>query len=152
MNALLQLLRVIGRSSGGAQRRFRDQQGFTLVEIMIVVALIALLAAIAMPAFLRARKRAQATHIIEDLRMIDAAIDQYALENNKAPTQSISWPDIKAYLKNGSRLYNTTATDVLGNYFIHGVIDQGVSLSRVTFDSLSDVAPLDFWSPYGVEP
>src|SRR5262245_30639542 len=55
--------------------------GFTLVEIMIVVAIIALLAAIAVPGFLRARKRSQASRILNDLRLIDAACDQYAIEN-----------------------------------------------------------------------
>ena len=54
--------------------------GFTLVEIMIVVAIIALLAAIAVPGFLRARKRSQASKILNDLRMIDSAVDQYAIE------------------------------------------------------------------------
>ena len=58
--------------------------GFTLVEIMIVVAIIALLAAIAVPGFLRARKRSQASKILNDLRLIDAAVDQYAIETNKA--------------------------------------------------------------------
>ena len=50
---------------------------------MIVVAIIALLAAIAVPGFLRARKRSQASKIINDLRMIDAAVDQYAIESGK---------------------------------------------------------------------
>ena len=58
--------------------------GFTLVEIMIVVAIIALLAAIAVPGFLRARKRSQASRILNDLRLIDAAVDQYAIETNRA--------------------------------------------------------------------
>ena len=44
---------------------------------MIVVAIIALLAAIAVPGFLRARKRSQARRVLNDLRMIDAAVDQY---------------------------------------------------------------------------
>ena len=61
----------------------RKNRGFTLVEIMIVVAIIALLAAIAVPGFLRARKRAQGTTIKNDLRLIDAAKDQYAIEFNK---------------------------------------------------------------------
>src|SRR5690349_13370701 len=80
--------------------------GFTLVEIMIVVAIIAMLAAIAVPNFLRARKRAQATRVLEDLRMIDSAIDQYAIETNKTTGASVNWNDIKAYLKTGSALYN----------------------------------------------
>ena len=58
--------------------------GFTLVEIMIVVAIIALLAAIAVPGFLRARKRSQASRVLNDLRLIDAAVDQYAIENNRS--------------------------------------------------------------------
>ena len=66
------------------QKLNKNRGGFTLVEIMIVVAIIALLAAIAVPNFLRARKRSQATRILEDLRIIDSAIDQYAIENNKS--------------------------------------------------------------------
>ena len=62
----------------------KKRAGFTLVEIMIVVAIIALLAAIAVPNLLRARKRSQATRVLEDLRLIDSAIDQYAIESNRA--------------------------------------------------------------------
>ena len=68
----------------------RKHAGFTLVEIMIVVAIIALLAAIAVPGFLRARKRSQASKILNDLRMIDAAVDQYAIETNRT-TQRPGW-------------------------------------------------------------
>ena len=64
--------------------------GFTLVEIMIVVAIIALLAAIAVPGFLRARKRSQASRIINDLRLIDSAVDQYAIETNKASGAAVT--------------------------------------------------------------
>jgi prepilin-type N-terminal cleavage/methylation domain-containing protein len=59
-----------------------NRGGFTLVEIMIVVAIIALLAAIAVPGFLRARKRSQATAILNDARVIGGAVDQYAIENS----------------------------------------------------------------------
>ena len=62
--------------------------GFTLVEIMIVVAIIALLAAIAVPGFLRARKRSQASKILNDLRLISSAMDQYAIETNKKTQRS----------------------------------------------------------------
>ena len=67
--------------------------GFTLVEIMIVVAIIALLAAIAVPGFLRARKRSQATRVLNDLRMIDAAVDQYAIETNRATGGTVAIAD-----------------------------------------------------------
>src|SRR3954467_11014701 len=81
------------------------RSGFTLVEIMIVVAIIALLAAIAVPSFLRARKRSQATATLETLRMIDGAKDQYAVENGKGPSITPSATDMAPYVKSGSKLY-----------------------------------------------
>ena len=73
------------------------RQAFTLVEIMIVVAIIALLASIAVPGFLRARKRSQASRIINDLRLIDSAVDMYAIENNKSsgnPVNVADWNEV----------------------------------------------------------
>src|ERR1700690_2118277 len=99
------------------QKLNKSRGGFPLVEIMIVVAIIALLAAIAVPNFLRARKRSQATRILEDLRMIDAAIDQYAIETNKGTGTAVNWTDVQAYLKKGSALYNSNHADLLGNDF-----------------------------------
>ena len=87
----------------------RKHAGFTLVEIMIVVAIIALLAAIAVPGFLRARKRSQASKILNDLRMIDAACDQYAIETNRTTGNTVGVTDWTKYLKQGSILYNTGA-------------------------------------------
>src|SRR3954467_13490469 len=87
--------------------------GFTLVEIMIVVAIIALLAAIAVPGFLRARKRSQASRILNDLRLIDSAVDQYAIETKKASGAPFVVTDWTNYLKKGSVLYNTGA-DLFG--------------------------------------
>ena len=127
-----------------------SSKGFTLVEIMIVVAIIALLAAIAVPNFLRARKRSQATRILEDLRIIDSAIDQYAIENNKSGGASTNWTDIMGYLKKGSVLYNSSGTDLLGNQYSGGSfsVDFLPKLSSTSFSKLSDVAPSDFWSPF----
>ena len=131
------------------QKLNKNRGGFTLVEIMIVVAIIALLAAIAVPNFLRARKRSQATRILEDLRMIDSALDQYAIETNKTTGATAIWTDIKAYLKVGSTLYNSTGTDLLGNSFgANFTVDTIPKVPTATFESLSDVAPNDFWSPF----
>jgi len=130
------------------QKLNKNRGGFTLVEIMIVVAIIALLAAIAVPNFLRARKRSQATRILEDLRIIDSAIDQYAIETNKAGGATVTWTDIKAYLKTGSMLYNSAGVDMLGTTFGSFSVDGLPKLSSTTFGKLSDVAPSDFWSPF----
>ncbi|PYI74587.1 MAG: prepilin-type cleavage/methylation domain-containing protein [Verrucomicrobia bacterium] len=89
--------------------------GFTLVEIMIVVAIIALLAAIAVPGFLRARKRSQASRILNDLRMIDAATDQYAIETNRTSGNTVGTADWTNYLKKGSTLY-LSGNSILGHH------------------------------------
>ena len=88
--------------------------GFTLVEIMIVVAIIALLAAIAVPGFLRARKRSQASRILNDLRLIDGAVDQYAIETGRTTGFAVDTADWTNYVKKNAILYNT-ARDILGN-------------------------------------
>ena len=105
--------------------------GFTLVEIMIVVAIIALLAAIAVPNFLRARKRSQATRILEDLRIIDSAIDQYAIENNKSGGQNVAWADIQSYLKKGSIIYNSGGMDMFGALYVGFSVDSIPKLRSV---------------------
>ena len=64
------------------------KSGFTLVEIMIVVAIIGLLAAIAIPNFVRARETARKNACIGNLRQIESAKEQWALENKKAATET----------------------------------------------------------------
>ncbi len=137
--------------------------GFTLVEIMIVVAIIALLAAIAVPNFLRSRKRSQATMILEELRAISGAVDQYAIDTNRTSGFQLTAPDIQPYLKTGTRLSNDARFDPNGWYYgclapdggpgiqAGFIVDGAPSFSVLTFNALSDVAPAAFWSPYGIQ-
>ena len=121
--------------------------GFTLVEIMIVVAIIALLAAIAVPGFLRARKRSQASRIINDLRLIDSAVDQYAIETNKKSGDTVAVTDWTNYLKKGTNLY-TTGNDILGASYGPQKVDSLPSVPTTSKNALSDVTDATFWSPY----
>jgi prepilin-type N-terminal cleavage/methylation domain-containing protein len=122
--------------------------GFTLVEIMIVVAIIALLAAIAVPGFLRARKRSQASRILNDLRMIDAAVDQYAIETNRTTGAAVAIIDWTNYLKKGTQLYNT-GNSLLGSAYGAQSVDSIPQVPTSDYNALSDVAGVGFWSPYG---
>lgn len=132
------------------------RSGFTLVEIMIVVAIIALLAAMAVPSFLRARKRSQATSTLETCRMIDGAKDQYALENNKSSSTTPAPADLAPYVKSGTKLYTTliggsAPLDALGAAITVGPIDTAPAVAAATKTALADALganPADFWGAY----
>jgi len=81
-------------------RKARAERGFTLVEIMIVVLIIGILLAIAVPNFVRARESSRARACVSNLKQIDAAKEQYAMDNN---------------LSNGAALPNGMQ-DLVGTY------------------------------------
>ena len=84
------------------KKNMSRKAGFTLVEIMIVVAIIGLLAAIAIPNFVKARKTSQVNACLNNLRQIDGAKQQWALENGKAGTDTPGDTDIAPYLGRGA--------------------------------------------------
>jgi prepilin-type N-terminal cleavage/methylation domain-containing protein len=128
----------------------RNTGGFTLVEIMIVIVIIGMLAALAVPGWFRARKRSQAGRILEDLVQLDHAIDQYAMENAKPTGANPNFTDLKNYVKNGTVLYST-GEDLFGDSYGPFTVDSIVQVPLPAFVSLSDVAPAVFWSPFTVQ-
>ncbi len=129
--------------------KHQDNGAFTLVEIMIVVAIIGLLAAIAVPSFIRARQRAQASTILSEARQLDAGKDQYALENSKTGTAAVSFSDLTPYLKAGSKLAGAGGSDALGNAFVIGDVSSRLQVSATTQSSLSAATNGGtFWGPY----
>lgn len=91
------------------------KKGFTLVEIMIVVAIIGLLAAIAIPNFIKARETSQTNACIENLRQIDSAKQQWAIEEKKTSTDTPTSGDLDDYIKGG---YASLACPASGTYTI----------------------------------
>ena len=113
----------------------------------MVIGIITLLASIAIPSYQRARRRSQASHVLEDLRALDSAIDQYAIEFNKAGGASVTFTDLQKYLKTNSGLYSSGA-DILGHPFGPFSVDSLPLINTQTYNALSDVADAAFWSPY----
>jgi len=79
--------------------RASRKAGFTLVEIMIVVAIIGLLAAIAIPNFVKARTTSQQNACINNLRQYDGAVQQWALENKKQSSDTYGMTSLMPYIK-----------------------------------------------------
>ncbi len=79
--------------------RKKGPLGFTLIEIMIVVSLVGLLATIATPTWVRARTQSQTQTCLNNLKQVDGAKQQWALDYKSAPTITPDFTDISGYLK-----------------------------------------------------
>jgi prepilin-type N-terminal cleavage/methylation domain-containing protein len=116
--------------------RTSNKQGFTLVEIMIVVAIIGLLAAIAIPNFVRARTQSQKNACINNLRQIDSAVQTWALENKQAANATVGFSDISGYLKN-SVVCPAGGTTFADSYTLNGVTNKP-TCQKVSDHKLAD--------------
>ncbi len=128
-----------------------NQQGFTMVELMIVVSIITLLAALAISSFYRARQRTQATITLNGVRLLDDAIDQWTFEYGVANSATITLASLAPYIKSGSSyeealLAGNSPTDALGNAYLFGNVGPGqVTVNSATKNALSGVID---WGPY----
>src|SRR5438874_9262010 len=103
---------------------------FTLVEIMIVVAIIGLLAAIAIPNFVRARTTSQQNACINNLRQLDGAVQQYALENKLSSSSTYTLANLYPYIK-------LTSTGALPGCPAGGSYSPGASVTNVPTCNIS---------------
>jgi type IV pilus assembly protein PilA len=99
------------------KQRFNSRQGFTLVEIMIVVVIIGLLAAMAIPAFQKVRVASQDKAVLNNARQMAAAADQYYLENGATFAALASLVGATNYVK----ALNTVASETYPDGYTQGV-------------------------------
>ena len=113
-----------------------QRHAFTLLEIMIVVAIIGLLAALMIPGFIRDRSQSQGRRIVNDARIIDAAINGWAIENGISDGTTVDLVGAATYVKTGV----ISTTDILGNpYSFNGVGVSQVLISAATKAALDGV-------------
>lgn len=90
--------------------------------------------------------REVAVQVLEDLRIIDAATDQYAIEFNKPAGSPVTWANLQMYMKKGTRLFNSDGKDPLGNPYTFGTVDKPPQVSRKTMAAFALDAK--FWEPF----
>lgn len=112
----------------------QKRRGFTMIEIMIVIAIIGIVIALAVPAWLRARETARGLVCQENLTKIDGAKEQWSLENNKGAGSNVGWDDLV-----GPELYiKTKPSCPTGNEYTINVIGSDVSCPYVLPDWMND--------------
>lgn len=126
----------------------KTRAGFSLIEIILVVAIIAMMIAIIIPGALQSRKHGRAVAVRSELKLLDTALQQYALQTGRQAGASATFGDLKKYLDPNSHLARSNGTDLLGHPFGTFTIGNPVAVPAATADELGGVVDPAFWADY----
>jgi prepilin-type N-terminal cleavage/methylation domain-containing protein len=111
-----------------------SQRAFTLVEIMVIVAILGILVALSISGFLRSRQRAQSRMIINSARVIDHAIDQWAITHGQSNGAVINCASVSIFIKDGKLKSKVAA---LGNR--GGNIKEVLTVNTITIGNVGSL-------------
>jgi prepilin-type N-terminal cleavage/methylation domain-containing protein len=132
---------VIDDEGGGPAGRGATE-AFTLVEMMIVVGVVGLLAALVVPNMVMARKQSQGRRVVNDVRQMDAAISEWAMDTSQADGAAVNTTQAATYLKSA-----WPTVDILKNRLRVGTVGTNqITISKRTKNALAGVG-ID-WGPY----
>jgi general secretion pathway protein G len=128
-------------SRAGCDRRGRRSQGFTLIELLIVVAIIGIIAAVAIPNLMNALDKGKQKRTMSDMRAIATAVESYGVDHSKYPMSIASWTTLKPLLNpffikdppdldGWSTVWDTTTDATGGSYTVSSLGKYGIADSR----------------------
>jgi type II secretory pathway pseudopilin PulG len=126
----------------------RSRRAFTLIEIIVILVIIGLMLLIVVPHYLIEFKAKKAARVKADLVALNAAIEQYALENGKVSGDPVDFDSLRKYLDQNSDAYRTGGKDAFGDTYGPFIVGSRPPVPSRTEDDLSSTVPPEFWSPF----
>ena len=129
-------------------RSNHSRTGFTLIEVILVLGIILMFIVILVPGLVHSSRRNHAKAVRYEMKLLDKALHQYALQTGKKTGAPATFEDLKKYLDPQSRLVKFKGRDSMGNPFGAFVVDTPIKVPAQSARSLDSVADPAFWADY----
>ena len=124
------------------------RSAFTLIEIVVIVGILGMIILIVVPMMVVGHKRSKAEIVMSDLKTLNKAIHQYAVETGRSSGFAPTYKDIRKYLDKNSNVYRSDGKDLCGNAYGPFSVDIPPKVPEQTYDYFSSVVDDAYWSIY----
>ncbi len=124
------------------------RRAFTIIEIIVILIIMALMLVIVIPHLSVGEKERKARQIKDDLAVLNAAVEHYAVDNTKASGIEVTYADISKYVDPNSPVYLRGGKDVFGDSYGPFTVGSLPPVPPDAINRLSNAVDEDFWSPY----